>query len=85
MDMTEGRFRIAWISAAEGDKYARVANEMQTVLDNIPPEELKAEIDRLKPEMSKRLKRFPGVPDVSEAMEYSDALTKVINELKEAA
>ncbi len=85
MDMTEGRFRIAWISAAEGDKYARVLNEMQTVLDNIPPEELKAEIDRLKPEMSKRLKRFPGVPDVSEAMEYSDALTKVINELKEAA
>ncbi|MEA3327179.1 MAG: hydrogenase iron-sulfur subunit [Chloroflexota bacterium] len=85
MDMTEGRFRIAWISAAEGDKYARVLNEMQTVLDNIPPEELKAEIESLKPQMSKRLKKFPGVPDVAEAMTYSDALAKVINELKEAS
>ena len=32
MGMTEGRFRIEWISAAEGDKYARVINEMQ-----VPP------------------------------------------------
>jgi len=62
-----------------------LGNEMQTALDNIPPEDLKVEIERLKPEMSKRLKRFPGVPEVSEAMEYSDALAKLINELKEAA
>jgi len=83
MDMTEGRFRVEWISAAEGDKYARVLNEMQTVLDNIPKEELKAEIEQLKPQMEKRLKRFPGVPGVIDAMEYADTLTKAINLSKE--
>jgi hypothetical protein len=85
MEMTEGRFRVEWISAAEGDKYARVLNEMQTVLDNVSPEDLKAEIENLKPEMEKRLKRFPGVPGIPEAMEYSDTLTKAINKQKEGA
>ena len=85
MDMTEDRFRVEWISAAEGDKYARVLNEMQTALDNIPPEELNAEIERLRPGMVKRLKRFPSVPDVPEAMEYADVLVKAIKELKEDA
>ncbi len=82
--MTEGRFRIEWISAAEGDKYARVLNEMQDVLDNIPTEELHEEIERLKPEMSKRLKKFPGVPGVEEAMVYSDKLVKAIASQLEA-
>jgi len=85
MGMTDGRFRVAWISAAEGDKYAKVLNEMQNVLDELPPDVLKAEIEELRPQMSKRLKRFPGVPDVPEAMEYGDVLAKAINELKEAA
>ncbi len=57
MGMTKGRFRVAWISAAEGDKYARVLNEMQAVLDDMPLEKLKAEIDELKPQMEKRLKK----------------------------
>jgi hypothetical protein len=85
MEMTEGRFRVEWISAAEGDKYARVLNEMQAVLDKIPEEELKTEIESLKPQMEKRLKRFPGVPGVIEAMEYSDKLIKAIHEQKETA
>jgi len=55
------------------------------VLDELPPDVLKAEIEELRPQMSKRLKRFPGVPDVPEAMEYGDVLAKAINELKEAA
>lgn len=84
MEMTEGRFRVEWISAAEGDKYARVLNEMQAVLDNMSVEEIKAEIERLKPEMEKRLKRFPGVPGVPEAMDYSDILVKAITSQKEA-
>ena len=85
MEMTEGRFRVEWISAAEGDKYARVLNEMQAVLDNMPGDELKTEIDRLKPEMEKRLKTFPSVPGVQEAMEYTDQLVKAITDQKEAA
>ena len=32
MGMTPGRFRVEWISAAEGDKYARVINELQKAL-----------------------------------------------------
>ena len=40
MEMTPGRFRVEWISAAEGDKYARVINEMQTVLDDMTDEQL---------------------------------------------
>ena len=42
MGMTPGRFRIEWISAAEGDKYAEVINEMQALLDTIPDEKLHA-------------------------------------------
>ncbi len=84
MEMTDGRFRVEWISAAEGDKYARVLNEMQATLDDISPEDLQNEITRLKPEMEKRLKNFPGIPGVSEAMDYSDKLVGAINLQKEA-
>jgi len=85
MNMTDGRFRVEWISAAEGDKYARVLNEMQMTLDNMSPEELHDEIERLKPDMEKRLKRFPGVPGVPEAMDYSDLLVDAILKAKESA
>jgi heterodisulfide reductase subunit A2 len=85
MDMTDGRFRVEWISAAEGDKYARVLNEMQMALDNMSPEELHDEIERLKPDMEKRLKRFPGVPGVPDAMDYSDTLVDAILKAKESA
>jgi len=84
MGMSEGRFRVEWISAAEGDKYARVLNEMQAALDGMSSEDLKKEIDELRPEMEKRLKKFPGVPGVAEAMGYSDLLSDAINEQKEA-
>lgn len=83
MGMTEGRFRVEWISAAEGDKYARVLNEMQAALDAMSPEELKKEIEELRPQMEKRLKKFPGVPGVSQAMKYSDLLSEAITKQKE--
>ncbi len=83
MQMTDGRFRVEWISAAEGDKYARVLNEMQMVLDNMDSDKLHDEIERLKPEMEKRLRRFPGVPGIPEAMDYSDILVDAILKAKE--
>jgi hypothetical protein len=58
---------------------------MQAVLDDIPKDELKAEIERLKPDMVKRLRKFPGVPGVQEAMDYSDTLVNAINIQKEGA
>jgi len=85
MEMTDGRFRVEWISAAEGDKYARVLNEMQSTLDGMNTEDLKAEIEKLKPEMEKRLKNFPGVPGVKESMDYSDTLVDAIRHQKEVA
>ena len=74
MGMTPGRFRIEWISAAEGDKYARVLNEMQATLDSIPQEQLLEEIERLRPQMEKRARRMREVPQVEEALAYADRL-----------
>jgi len=48
-------------------------------------EDLKAEIEKLKPEMEKRLKNFPGVPGVKESMDYSDTLVDAIRHQKEVA
>lgn len=56
MGMSPGRFRVEWISAAEGDKYARVLNEMQATLDAISEPDLLAEIERIRPEVTKRLR-----------------------------
>jgi hypothetical protein len=78
MGMSPGRFRTEWISAAEGDKYARVINEMQATLDEIPMEDLKAEIERLKPEMEKRLTKLNEIPGVEEALIQVDF---IVNEM----
>ncbi|MCK4471332.1 MAG: hydrogenase iron-sulfur subunit, partial [Anaerolineae bacterium] len=74
MGMTPGRFRIEWMSAAEGDKYAQVINEMQATLDSIPKEELLAEIERMRPQMEKRVRRMREAPQVEEALAYADRL-----------
>ena len=74
MGMSPGRFRIEWISAAEGQKYARVINEMQKTIDEIGKEKLLAEIESMKPEMEKRARRMYEVPDVTDASDYSDTM-----------
>ena len=71
MGMSPGRFRVEWISAAEGDKYARVINELQKVIDDIPPEKLKEEIETLRPQMEQRARRMKEAPRVDEAIEFS--------------
>ncbi len=78
MGMTPGRFRIEWMSAAEGDKYAQVINEMQATLDSIPKEELLAEIERMRPQMEKRARRMREAPQVEEALAYADKLKAAI-------
>ena len=78
MGMTDGRFRIEWISAAEGDRYAEVINEMQETLDSIPREELLAEIERTRPDMERRARRMRQVPEVSEALAYAEQLEAAI-------
>ncbi len=76
--MTPGRFRVEWISAAEGDKYARVINEMQKVIDDLPHEQLMQEIERLRPEMEKRARRMYDTPGVDQAILYSDKMAQVM-------
>lgn len=74
LGMTPGRFRIEWISAAQGDKYARVLNEMQAVLEAIPKAKLLEEIERLRPEVSKHREKISQIPQVEQALEYADQL-----------
>jgi heterodisulfide reductase subunit A len=83
MGMTPGRFRIEWISAAEGDKYARVINEMQQALDAIPKDKLSEEIESMRSEMEKRARRMREVPLIDEALAYSSELEAVM--VKDAA
>ena len=78
MGISPGRFRIEWISAAEGDKYARVLNEMQAALDAIPESDLLAEIERTRPEMAKRLTRLPNIPGMQKAMEQTEVLVNTM-------
>ncbi len=74
MGMTPGRFRVEWISAAEGDKYARVINEMQKVLDEMGHDKLVDEINMLRPEMEKRARRMYTTPGIDEADKYSEEM-----------
>jgi len=78
MGMTPGRFRVEWISAAEGDKYARVINDMQKVIDSIPREQLMKEIDTLRPQMEQRSRRMYETPQINDAVTYSDKLTAIL-------
>ena len=75
MGMSPGRFRIEWISAAEGEKYARVIDEMQQTIDDIGREKLVKEIETLKPQMEKRARRMYEVPNVTNASDYSEKLS----------
>jgi heterodisulfide reductase subunit A len=74
LGMTPGRFRIEWISAAQGDKYARVLNEMQAVLDAIPKAKLLEEIERLRPGVSKHREKITRIPRVEQALDYSERM-----------
>ena len=78
LEMTPGRFRVEWISAAEGDKYARIINEMQQVIDSIPHDQLIEENERLRPEMEKRSRRMYETPEIDRAVTYSDEMVKAI-------
>jgi heterodisulfide reductase subunit A len=84
MGMTPGRFRIEWISAAEGDKYARVLNEMQATLDAIPKEKLLEEIESMRPDMAKRARRMREAPQVEDALEFADRLQAAMIEIEVA-
>ncbi|TEU14046.1 MAG: hydrogenase iron-sulfur subunit, partial [Anaerolineales bacterium] len=63
------RFRVEWISAAEGEKYARVITEMDAKLATFDKEELRAENERARPAITRRLRRWKTVPQMAELLE----------------
>ena len=62
------RFRVEWISAAEGDKYARVITEMDAKLRSLDKEQLRAETARALPEITNRLRRWRSVPFMADLL-----------------
>jgi hypothetical protein len=71
MGISPERFRVEWISAAEGAKYARVIREMDETLKGFDPDKLREETEDARPQLERRLRRLPDVPDVARAMDMS--------------
>jgi heterodisulfide reductase subunit A len=69
MGISPERYRVEWISAAEGAKYAQVIKEMDQTLKSIDPKALKEENKKVRPELERRLRRLPEIPEVAEALE----------------
>ena len=69
MGISPQRFRVEWISAAEGAKYQRVITEMDETLKSLDPQALKEENEHVRPQLEKRLRRLPEIPDVAKALE----------------
>jgi heterodisulfide reductase subunit A len=68
MGVSPDRFRVEWISAAEGQKYARVIREMDETLRSLGPEQIRAENQQARPQLERRLRRLPEIPGVAEVL-----------------
>jgi heterodisulfide reductase subunit A2 len=68
MGISPRRFRVEWISAAEGQKYARVMREMDEALRSFDPAALRAENTAARAALEQRLRRWADVPGVAEAL-----------------
>jgi heterodisulfide reductase subunit A2 len=68
MGIDPERFRVEWISAAEGDKYARVITEMDAKLKTFDKAVLRAQTDKAQADIIKRLKRWKTLPQMAELM-----------------
>ena len=69
MGISPQRFRVEWISAAEGAKYQRVITEMDETLKSFDPQALGEESEHVRPQLERRLRRLPEIPDVARALE----------------
>ena len=74
MGINPERFRVEWISAAEGDKYARVITEMDRKLASFDKAELRAQTQKARPEIAKRLNRWKAVPQMAELMKEEEGV-----------
>ena len=74
MGINPERFRVEWVSAAEGDKYARVITEMDRKLASFDKAELRAQTQKARPEIAKRLNRWKAVPQMAELMKEEEGV-----------
>lgn len=76
MGIDPERFRVEWISAAEGEKYARVITEMSEKLESFDKETIRTQNGEARPTIERRLKRWKSVPQMAELMgEEEEVLT----------
>lgn len=68
MGISPQRFRVEWISAAEGQKYAQVITEMDATLRSFDPETIRRENEAARPQLDRRLRKWPEVPGVAEVL-----------------
>jgi heterodisulfide reductase subunit A len=68
MGIDPERFRVEWISAAEGEKYARVITEMDEKLADMDKQQLRLQTAEARPAIAKRLKRWKSIPDMADFM-----------------
>jgi hypothetical protein len=59
------RFRVEWMSAAEGQTFSKVMKELSETLKSIGIERIKEENEKAKPELEKRIKTFREDPDIA--------------------
>jgi len=62
MGIDPARYRVEWISAAEGEKYARVITEMDAVLANYDPAEIVRQNRQAAAQIARRLKKWNEDP-----------------------
>jgi len=61
MGISPERFRVEWISAAEGEKYARVITEMHQTLETLGKVRIREENEAVLTELDKRLAHVPDL------------------------
>jgi len=78
MGIDSRRYRVEWISAAEGEKYARVITEMDEVLAGYDPAEIKRQNREAAPKIARRLRKWSEDPRLESIFEDMPLLQGVV-------
>ncbi|MFP3896867.1 MAG: hydrogenase iron-sulfur subunit [Anaerolineales bacterium] len=74
MGINPERFRVEWISAAEGEKYARVITEMSEKLRSFDKEEIRAQNEEARDTIERRLSRWKESSQMTDLMKEEEVL-----------
>ncbi|MBN1249600.1 MAG: hydrogenase iron-sulfur subunit [Anaerolineae bacterium] len=73
MGITEGRFRVESVSATEGAKWSRIMKETSALVRELGREQIIAENEAARPQLTRLLRRMQDAPGVSEVLQLSAA------------